>query len=43
MLYLVYVPYLGMVYVICVTSMQFMVTIYTDKLVVSHLDNTPAV
>ena len=30
-LYSVYVPYLGMLYVICVTGMQFMVAMYTDK------------
>ena len=38
MLYLVYVLYLGMVYVICVTRMQFMVAMYSDKHVVSNLD-----
>ena len=37
-LYSVYVPYLGMIYVICVTRMQLMVAMYTDKRVVSHLD-----
>ena len=36
-LYSVYVPYLGMLYVICVTGMQFMVAMYTDKRVVLHL------
>ena len=42
MLYLLYVPYLVMVYVICVTGMQFMLTMYTDKHAVSHLEKTPA-
>ena len=36
-LYSVYVLYLGMLYVICVTGMQFIVAMYTDKRVAWHL------
>ena len=37
-LYSAYVPYLGMLYVICVTGIQFMVAMYTEiARVILHL------